>query len=441
MKYCSNRDVTALALFDFLRSRVARVRTSSLARNALWMTLGQVVSLVLQAGSFILLARFLGSYEYGIFSGALAFVSLFSQYSAAGAGSVFLRYVSIDRRQATVYWGNVLFALGLAGVVLVLVMSFASHFVLNAASATLVLVLAISDCFFKQISTCAAQVFQSYEQMRITAALNAMTNAVRLATIGVLFFLVRHGTAHQWTWASATVSGFAAAVTLVIVHRKIGRPTFSPGLLKKRGAEGFGFAFAASTNSIYNDMDKTLLSHYGMNAANGIYSTAYRVIDIATMPMWSLYASALPRMFRQGENNVAATQALTRKLARTGAIAGVGMFVVCYLTAPLLPMLAGPSFHESISAIRWLGLLPFFRAFQLSAGAGLTAAGYQRLRTISQIAAAAFNFAVNLYLIPHYSWLGAAWASLATDALIGIGNWIMYLWLCARRSPTVLTQS
>jgi hypothetical protein len=30
-------------------------------------------------------------------------------------------------------------------------------------------------------------------------------------------------------------------------------------------------------------------------------------------------------------------------------------------------------------------------------------------------------------LIPHYGWLGAAWASLATDGLLAAFNWMVLL--------------
>ena len=44
----------------------------------------------------------------------------------------------------------------------------------------------------------------------------------------------------------------------------------------------------------YNDLDKTMLSHYGMSAANGIYTMAYRVIDLASMPVSSMEDAAEP---------------------------------------------------------------------------------------------------------------------------------------------------
>ena len=56
-------------------------------------------------------------------------------------------------------------------------------------------------------------------------------------------------------------------------------------------------------------------------------------------------------------------------------------------------------------------------------GAALTGAGLQRYRTTTQCIAAGANFALNLWLIPLYGWLGAAWASLLTDGGLGIMNW------------------
>jgi O-antigen/teichoic acid export membrane protein len=114
-------------------------------------------------------------------------------------------------------------------------------------------------------------------------------------------------------------------------------------------------------------------------------------------------------MFREGKVHVDQNARTARKLLSSGIVTGLAAAVLCYLCAPVMPILAGKSFTGSISAIRWLCLLP--------------------------VIAAAFNFAINLYLIPRYSWLGAAWASLMTDALMGIGNWVMYLLVCRRATP------
>ena len=51
----------------------------------------------------------------------------------------------------------------------------------------------------------------------------------------------------------------------------------------------------------------------------------------------------------------------------------------------------------------------------------LTGAGFQAVRTCIQAGVGAFNILLNLWLIPAYSWRGAAWSSIASDALLVCG--------------------
>jgi O-antigen/teichoic acid export membrane protein len=102
----------------------------------------------------------------------------------------------------------------------------------------------------------------------------------------------------------------------------------------------------------------------------------------------------------------------------------------------------GPSFANSVSALQWLCLLPVFRSLHVGAADTLTGAGYQRYRTASQLSAAALNFGLNLWLIPAYSWHGAAWSSLATDGSLAAANWILLGLLIRREShPCLETQA
>jgi O-antigen/teichoic acid export membrane protein len=157
---------------------------------------------------------------------------------------------------------------------------------------------------------------------------------------------------------------------------------------------------------------------------------AYRLVNIGAIPVSSLVSAALPRFFREGEKGIAATVPLAKRLLGRTAIVGVCVSAGLFLFAPLIPTLVGKSYAESALALRWLCLIPLFRCFHLSAGDAIAGAGHQKYRLISQSIAAMGNLLLNLYLIPRYSWLGAAWASLATDAGLGILNWCALFYLC-----------
>jgi O-antigen/teichoic acid export membrane protein len=102
------------------------------------------------------------------------------------------------------------------------------------------------------------------------------------------------------------------------------------------------------------------------------------------------------------------------------------------LLAPLTPVLIGKGFKPSVSALRWLCLIPLFRSFHLSAGDAIAGVGQQKFRLAGQAIAAACNIALNAYLIPRYSWWGAAIASLLTDGSLAVLNWTVLFWLRRR---------
>jgi O-antigen/teichoic acid export membrane protein len=257
---------------------------------------------------------------------------------------------------------------------------------------------------------------------------------------GSMLFFLRHATVQQWVVVELLVSSVSAGTALILVTRTYGKPTFSSALLRRRVGEGVVFALSYSTTGIYNDVDKAMLGHFGMNAANGVYAMAYRVINVACMPFISLQAAAIPRFFQKGVNGVHSTAEFALRIVKLTVPIALLSTAIMLAAAPIIPHLVGKSFSESVSALRWLCLLPVFRSLHASAGDALTGADHQKMRLGSQATAAVFNFTTNLYLIPHYGWLGAAWASLASDGLLAVFNWTVLLWLTSKaetRTPPI----
>jgi len=396
---------------------------------------GQGISLVVQAVYFVLLARLLGSTEYGIFAGASALGFIVSPYCDLGSGMLFLRYVSPAHEKFGEFWGNILISNFGAGGLMVILCVVTTHWTLGSVPALLVLLTAVSNCIGLPISTCAGQVFQTFEKMRYTALLNFTQNGLRLVLAACMIVLLRRATALQWGWAALGVSIVGIVASIMMVHQKCGPPKFSFRLWYRTIQEGFGFSFAGSTSSVYNDLDKAMLSHYGMNSANGIYSVAYRVVNIASAPSFAIYSAAYPTFFRKGLNGIRATVAYGWKTLKHVLVVSAPVCLGAFFLAPLLPRFAGPGFNEAANALRWLCIIPLFRSFHIAAGYAMTSAGYQRFRTASQFGAAAFNWMTNIYLIPRYSWRGAALSSLATDGGLAISNWLILLWLVRGSAP------
>lgn len=409
----------------FLTTEIRRLRTSSLAHNAGWMLAGQGLNLLVQAAYFILLARLLGVQQYGIFVGTLAFVSLATPYCGLGSGLLFVRYVSSNANNLASYWGNLLLATLGSGALIAALLFFIAPHLLNPASASITLLVAFGECVCRQLVMGIGQIFQALEELRITAAVNLLTSSGRLFAVLALALLTHRATAWQWALTSLIVSALAALSTSMMVAARYGRPRFAPRLLLARLGEGLNFSLGGSTQSAYNDIDKTLLSHYGMNMANGIYTMAYRIIDFAAVPITAMDVAALPRYFRQSRQGAPTVVRLASRLSWRAASIGLVMSVCMFAAAPLVPHIVGRGFSESVTALRWLCLLPAFRGIHQLTGSAITGMGFQRYRTMTQVGAAGLNLGLNLWLIPRFGWLGAAWTSLATDGLLAITCWFL----------------
>ena len=187
---------------------------------------------------------------------------------------------------------------------------------------------------------------------------------------------------------------------------ELGRPARVFGYPISELREGAYFATSLSAQNVYNDIDKWMLARLSTLDATGIYTTAYRLIDISFVPVRSVLAAAYPRFFQQGAHGARAGLRLARRLlplaVAYAAVAGLALFVL----APEVPRVLGRAYEASVAATRWLAILPLLKSIHYFAADTLTGAGYQGRRTMAQIVVAAFNVIVNVPLIAAASLAG-----------------------------------
>ena len=161
-----------------------------------------------------------------------------------------------------------------------------------------------------------------------------------------------------------------------------------------------------------------MLARMGTLSATGIYGAAYRLIDVSFAPVGGLLAAAYPNFFHQGVGGIASALVYARQLLKYALGYSVLVCGLMLLCAGVLPYILGSQYVPTVNALRWLAPLPILKALHYFLSDTLTGAGYQSLRSAIQTSVALFNILLNLWLIPAYSWRGAAWSSLASDGLL-----------------------
>jgi O-antigen/teichoic acid export membrane protein len=167
------------------------------------------------------------------------------------------------------------------------------------------------------------------------------------------------------------------------------------------------------------------------------------MIDVASIPIYAIYTAASPQFFRDGERGISSSILLANRLLKRTIPYGAVLAVLLLMGSPLLPYLFGESFRGSAEVLRWLCLLPLIRGLHYAWGTTITGSSSQWYRTGTQLSAAMLNLALNAFLIPRWSWHGAAIASLLTDGMLAASNWIIVWWLRTREQaqPIIAPQS
>jgi O-antigen/teichoic acid export membrane protein len=402
------------------------------------MFMGQGMRLVVQAAYFTVIARSLGASNYGAFVGVVALVGIVFPFGTLGSGNLLIKNVSRDKALFATYWGRALFTTAVSTSILFAAVAILSRFLLPAAiPLRLVFLVSGADLFGMSFITMCAQAFQSFERLNWTATINVLISTSRLVGALILVSIDRHPSALEWGYLYASTTAVVVIVSLALVSFKIGFPHFNWRRPAAELREGFYFSVSFSAQTIYNDIDKTMLTRLGSLDAAGIYGAAYRLIDVSFAPVWCLMAAAYPNFFRMGAEGITTTLVYAKRLLLRALTYAILAAVCILLFAGVVPYVLGPEYSRTVEALRWLSLLPFLKALHYFLSDALTGAGYQAVRTSIQAGVAVFNVAINFWLIPAYSWRGAAWASVASDCLLvcGIGAAAFILF---RRSQKVV---
>lgn len=388
-------------------------------RNLLAKTAGEVLARLFFLLLFIYAARVLGVGDFGRFSFALSVAALAFIGMDLGLNVLFVREGAKHRERAGDYAGTLLLLkLVLAAAVLALLAGFCRLRGLGEAETWLVMAVA------------ASQVLWGLAELGVAGlnALERMDQEALVKSLGRLAALVAAG---GLLWAGYGLAGFvaglvaanalAAAVGLGLLARRTGlRLRLERGFLGRLARESLPLALTNIFVLVFVRVDMVMLEAMGRPFAEiGWYAAGVRVIDAlgmvpalvsgAALPVLSSLAAESPqafgRLFRQAQ----------RLLLILGLPAAVGLWAVRQQAAVLV---YGPEFADTARAFAWLApVLAFLFVNFLQLGA-LTALGRQSRCAVATGVCVAVNVGLNLWLIPSHGFVGAAAATLATEAAL-----------------------
>ncbi|WP_327039216.1 lipopolysaccharide biosynthesis protein [Micromonospora maris] len=385
---------------------------------------GTLLRTLAQGALFVLLAREMPISTYGLFVGVTALIAVVSPFASAGAPSLIMQNYADAPGDWLKHLVRGLFLSTIFGCAATVLVAAAGVVIWNTDVALVdLLCLAFADLVAWRLIEAVAASIQVRGRILLAALIPALLHVCRLAAAVVLATAAEPITLHDWAVTSALLSTLVCLPVIAGGLRGGGRGMVGLGGALRQARTGMLFAVGLAAQSIYNDVDKVMLSRLGTPESAAIYAAAYRVVDLAYTPARSMSAIAYPRFFEAGRGGPRAALRMARGLLPRFLAFSVPVSLLLAGFAWLMPLVFGADFEAAIPALQGLSALLVLKSLHYLAADALSGARMQGRRTVCQIGIGVLNILLNLWLIPAYGWQGAIASSLLCDALLAVLLW------------------
>ena len=225
----------------------------------------------------VIIARYLGSSAYGMFSYALSYIAIFIAFNDFGFATVAIRDIAKDPSKTQRYFSNI-FTLKLIFSVIVFLAALVIVPVLRKDPLQIkILLLFTTAGFIYMFQLSYRWIFQAHQVFEYDALLNVVQGIVSLALLLLVIFLKKGLLAIAGTWILlnliVTAIGFMSALRIVKFQFALDKE-----LLKKILPSALVLGIISVVSILYLYVDKVILFQMKSSQEVGLYSAASKIM-------------------------------------------------------------------------------------------------------------------------------------------------------------------
>jgi len=372
--------------------------------------------------------RALGPAAYGRLGFAAAVAGFFGLLASPGFSTYALREAAKNSQQVSflvkhVLGARVVFAIGAYALLAIFTL-----FLAPSDGQTRLLIM-LSGLAFVAGSLDTQWIFAARSRMSMIAVQGALA---QLAYAGLILALVR-GSRDAWIVPSATVLSLGLSTLLIWVPARhqyhIPLPEISPQAWGVFLPICLVMGFSSLMSMIYDQIDVVMLKYFRADAELGTYVASYGLMTMAMsfLPiLGQVFMPLLSETAGQGrdlENRNAEKRYLRWFGNATVGLAlpiAVGGFI---LAVPITQFVFGNQYSNSGVLFRWLMLTIITGPAASYCGAQLIPNGREKKYLVAVLAGASANVVLNLFFIPKYGALAAAFTTAFSQAVVALMNY------------------
>ena len=365
------------------------------------------------------MARYLGVNNYGIFGFATSLTGILMIITDMGLNNHVVRHIATNYESAPKYLGNAMplksiFGLGTIIITLVILIVMKSNEIV-----VIVTLLFTLEMIIKSFIGLIDGSFQAFEEGKYQGIGNLILHILLLIFILIAIFtdLGILGIAISYIIANL----IAFAFEYYILTKNIVKPKFEIDVefYKKITIIALPFAVTGLLYTIYYSIDIVMLTNIVGDYATGIYNAAYKLISVLTL-FYSVYLAVIfpvmSKFFKNDESMLLISFEKSVKYLMLITIP-LAMATMIYST-DLIQFIYGYDYDAAssvLSILIWTVCLLFING---AANTVLNASYREVTLTKIYAIAAIFNIILNFFMIPQFSYNGAAITTVLSDILI-----------------------
>ncbi len=401
---------------DFLLHNSGTKQT--IVKNTFWLALAEGITRFLKLLLIIYVARILGATEYGRFTFALAFVSLFAIFSDFGISTITTREIARDREKEKEFSSVLSLKLVLSIGTLFLICIGSFFITPDPVIRAIIWILGIY-IIVSSFSSIIYAFFQARQKMEYEAWAKIL-QAITVTGAG-FFVLYNFRSVQNLSLSYLFASLVALTFILLLFHLKVYqlRLSFNKNVWRNILRLSWPLALAGAMGSICANTDSIMMGYWGQITETGWYNASQRIVAVALIPASLIASSFFPALSKfLGESK--------QKLQKSW---DYFMEIMIFLSIPLviggialapkiIDLVYDPSYFPSILIFQILIIVGGIVILSIPFNYALVVSNQQRKTFWIVLFGAILNVVLNLILIPEYSLYGAAMASLTAGLLM-----------------------
>ncbi len=393
-------------------------------KNLLSLASAEVISKIISLSTAAYLGRVLRPEGFGILGFATAFISYFLLMVNFGLDTYGTREIAKDMSLTSKLVNNILSIRIFFAVVWYIIFLIIVLLIDKPIIVKIVLLITAVNLFVSALSI--NWFFIGIEKMWLMAVRQIMTNLLSL--IGIILF-VKYGEGVIIASGITVITGLVNSIWLLkIFYTSYYKFSFEidKGYVKLILKESLPLVFSSFMIAVYYNLDMVMLGYMKSERDVGIYSAAYKVLLVGLIPFSLILNSFFPSISSIGLKNSSEFREIIKQYAVFIFSTAVIITSVIFFNARyIVEFIFGNYFIKAEIPLLILSLNILVTGINIFFGNPLIAWGKQKQYSIAITFGAITNTVLNIIFIPHYTYLGAALATLFSEVAVFIG--VVYL--------------